>query len=443
MGLLDRFQFWDQQPQMSPEYLRAMQMQQQPALPQFPQLPQQSPQPQQPRTGPQMPMPQSPLTPEPMQPSPQQMPALPTQGPQINQPRGWGALASSVQDGSLFEAPMMQAGLALMGNARGGNWAGAAQQIGQQNQQRRDNRRQERQDQMQETAFGRQQTEWGQADQQRAAHAAAVQAERDPQRRAMLLAIGSAGYGDYMAREADQRFRAHEGELDRANSRTVAGMSADRRAHLTPLQVTNARRDFANAHGLAETYNQFVDMVRTASPQALMGIGPDGAALAAQQRLLAIQAKSPAALDLGALVGADFAILDDIIGNPQNWRQLVQSGGREGVMRRLQPFGSFMQQGVRRLQETYAPYEEQMADVFGEQAALPTAAPAAPSGGDSAWSGGGPPQAAINDLRRDSSAAARQEFDAVFGQGAAARALRMSSTQRGSTRGVLGNRQQR
>jgi len=218
---------------------------------------------------------------------------------------------------------------------------------------------------------------WGQEDQQIAAWRAAIQGEQDPTRRAMLEAIGPQGYGEWMSGEQQRAFQADQAERDRETTIRAAGISAgarDRPRPMTPQFRTQVRAQFETANQLRESYQNFLEMVRNADSATLMGVGPRGAELAAAQRLLAIQAKSPAALDLGALVGADFAILDDIIGNPQNWRQLVQSGGREGVLQRLRPFDTFMNQGAQRLRGTYQDYADQFPEYYQTQA-LPTTAP--------------------------------------------------------------------
>jgi hypothetical protein len=313
--------------------------------------------------------------------------------------------------GTWSESPLLQMGLSLLGNAQnGGDWGAVGQdlrQFGQDRTQRQrqanEDRRLAAQDRRDETVFGRQQSMWGLEDQQLADWQAAIQREQDPIRQAELRAMGQDGYGDAINARDQRSFMASQSQLDRENNLRSAGIAASARERprpLTPQFRTEIRSNFETAYQLRETYNDFVEMVRNADTATLMGVGPAGARLAAQQRLLSIQAKSPAALDLGALVGADFAILDDIIGNPQNWRQLVQSGGRDGIIERLSPFDTFMNRGVSRLRGTYQDYAEEFPEYYQPQTLPREATPSAPTPGQpsaprpvAAPRGGPPPEA--------------------------------------------------
>lgn len=130
------------------------------------------------------------------------------------------------------ESPLFQMGISMLGaGSDGRGWSGFGEDlrsIGQQQMQRNalqnEMRRQKSQDAREETVFGRQQTEWQRADQTRQAWEAAVNAEQDPQRRAMLRAMGPDGYGQFMAAESNRAFQAEQAELDRRNALNVAGM---------------------------------------------------------------------------------------------------------------------------------------------------------------------------------------------------------------------------
>ncbi len=136
----------------------------------------------------------------------------------------------SMGAGRLNENPLFTLGMSLMGNARGSNWGGVGEDMrafGQQRQQQQqlenERRRQGVQDQREASIFGRQQTEWGQQDQQRRDWEQALRGEADPQRQAQLRAMGPQGYGDYLARERQMEFQAREGQLDRdAQQRAAA-----------------------------------------------------------------------------------------------------------------------------------------------------------------------------------------------------------------------------
>jgi hypothetical protein len=188
----------------------------------------------------------------------------------------------------------------------------------------------------------------------------------------------------------DARYAVQDRQQERSFNLQERGLAIqarnsapDNQRPLPPAALATARSSMAAATRLRTSYNSFLEMLRNASPQALAGVGPEGAALQSAHRLLAIQAKSPAALDLGALVGADFNILNDILGEPGNIRQLVQSGGREGALRRLEPFDQFLDAGAEGLRQTYQPWSAQMPE-FYQDAATPAATdtpdvPAAPA----------------------------------------------------------------
>jgi len=194
-------------------------------------------------------------------------------------------------------------------------------------------------------------------------------------------AQSSMGAADILAgRERQERYAVEDDRfgqqmaLQRRGLEIQARNSApDNQRPLPPAALATARSSMAAATRLRTSYDAFLEMLRNASPQALAGVGPDAAALQSAHRLLAIQAKSPAALDLGALVGADFNILNDILGEPGNIRQLVQQGGREGAIRRLEPFDQFLDAGADGLRQTYQPWSAQMPEFYQETAPAPDA----------------------------------------------------------------------
>jgi hypothetical protein len=104
---------------------------------------------------------------------------------------------------------MLQVGLSLLGNARdGGNWAGVGQDVQQMNRermlrQRMDNeqRRQKTQDAREESVFGRQQTEWERADEQRLALEAWITTLPEEQQRA-ARANPAAAHAAFMEAQA-------------------------------------------------------------------------------------------------------------------------------------------------------------------------------------------------------------------------------------------------
>jgi len=133
---------------------------------------------------------------------------------------------------------------------------------------------------------------------------------------------------------------------------------------MTTPQLTAARDRLLQSQDLLAAVQNFRTMVENASPNALLGIGSEGAALESAHRTLAMLAKGPAGLDLGALVGADFDILSGILGEPGNWRQFAQSEGEDGILARIDQFNNFAQTGQRRLMAQYSPWQDQLADVY-------------------------------------------------------------------------------
>ena len=168
-------------------------------------------------------------------------------------------------------------------------------------------------------------------------------------------------------------------EQQQRNAQFYADLNARREARLegqqpklTTGQATNIRNGFATAQQLEQTADQFIQMVKGASPTALAGVGPDGAALMSAHNILALAAKGPAALDLGALIGPDFEILYNILGKPGDIRALAQNGGKDGIIARLEEFKRYTAMAQARLRVTHAPYADNplISDFFKTPAAL-------------------------------------------------------------------------
>lgn len=118
---------------------------------------------------------------------------MPAGGQQQGWRGGFGRLGASLQDGSLFESPLLQAGLSLLGNAQnGGNWAGVGQDLREASQQRFQRQRMEQEDRRlkqtearEQRVFGRQEEEWRRRDQQRAALDAWIDTRPEAERAAL------------------------------------------------------------------------------------------------------------------------------------------------------------------------------------------------------------------------------------------------------------------
>lgn len=129
-------------------------------------------------------------------------------------------------------------------------------------------------------------------------------------------------------------------------------------ANLTPGDTIKARSAILAVPKIRSAYNRFIEALKAASDQDIAGVGPGAGTLQSAHRLLAIQMKSEGALDLGALVGADFAILNDIVGEPGNLKQIIAQGGREGYLNRLAEVDRFLTSSGATLRRVYEPYKD-------------------------------------------------------------------------------------
>lgn len=410
---------------------------------------------------------QQPLPPLNTEPLPQTPPYIP---PQINQQRGglMGGIGRLLGGGQ--QQPPQTPGMPTpptpptmrtnpLTFALGGQ--NALNSIFNNQAQAQQMQRQQRLDQRDDTVFGRQQTQWSQEDQQRRDWEEAVRGEPDPQRRAALRAMGPQGYGDWMAGEQQrafaaqqqtnqQEFQSREGQLDReAQARAAAIRAANenplgrmfqsmdaqqlggmnQRASVLQAQTLPALRQVRenilqagqSATGQPVDYNSRIVINRVFNGQ-----GGDRQALETwRARILrpALEMLPPGpATDRDvALVMENFAnpnmqlgsalsLIDERIAAAE--REVIQAsaaneffGGANGLT------------GTRNAQGQDWPtfLAERMRTAPG---VATTPQNSIPVGGYAT-----PPAAAIAELRRDTSAAARAEFDQTFGPGAAARAL--------------------
>lgn len=365
-----------------------------------------------------------------------------------------------------MESPAFQIGLSMLGNARGSNWGQVGQDVREINataQQRRlleeQRRRQATADQREGAIFGRQQTEWGREDQQIQRWQAAMQAETDPQRRAQLEAIGPAGYGDYIARQQQMQFQHNEGELDRnaqlraaqvrsANENNLgryfqsmdaqtlgdlnqqaAQLQAVGLPQLRALRNTIVSAGAADLNGRPIDYNTRITLGRyfngsSADRQTLevwnaqilgpaletlRGLG----AMSEREMEAAINSFSNPNMTLGSAM----QLLDERIATAERRVATAQAAGTffgeaDGLT------------GVRN--SAGQDWPTYLQSTLGETPGSGTRPETAvPRGGYR-----DPPAAAISELRRDTSAAARREFDQTFGPGAAERVLNSAASRR-------------
>lgn len=364
---------------------------------------------------------------------------------------------------SMNENPMFNMGLSLLGNAQnGGNWGGVLQdmrQFGQDARERQvlqnEQRRQKIGDAREEASFGWQQQDRQVIERQRADWEAAVAGEQDPQNQRVLRAMGPQGYGEWMAAERQRRFLAEQGQLDRdttlraANARAANENSLGRYFQSMDAQTMGALNEQATqlrAVGLPQLqslrstiaqagtsltgqpidYNTRITLGRwfngsSADRQnlevwraqilgpaleTLRGLG----AMSEREMDAAIESFSNPNMTLGAamqLIDQRIEIANRRIATAQAATQYFRdAGGLTGVT------NSAGQDWSTYLNETLNPQTPSQQT------------PPAPSAGSAARQDyPAPNQAAVAELRRDSSAAARREFDEVFGPGAAERVL--------------------
>lgn len=421
------------------------------------------------------PMGPDPFAAAPVAPPTQAMPPMkegPTQDPNVNG-GFWGGMNKNLSNWA--ESPLLQIGMSLLGNAEnGGNWGGVGQDLRQMSMDQRQRQQMENEarrtktaDSRDETVFGRQQTEWQRQDEQLGRWRTAMQAEQDPQRRAQLEAIGPEGYGQYMSQQQQMQFQHNENELNRVNDRRVAATRSanenslgryfqamdaqtigDLNQQSAQLQAVGmpqlyALRDTINQAGLSLTgqpidYNNRITLGRyfngsSADRQSLevwraqilgpaletlRGLG----AMSEREMDAAIQSFSNPNMTLGAaqqLIDQRIAIAQRRIDTANHANTYFQQYG--GLTGSGPGWPSYLAQ-----------------QLGSELPANTTAGPQRP--------GQTPPQQPnafqqpqqqqpttqdIQTLRRDSSAQRRQQFDEVYGPGAAERVLRSQVQGRG------------
>lgn len=139
----------------------------------------------------------------------------------------------------------------------------------------------------------------------------------------------------------------------------IAGGPADKANAAPSLSQTDARnalKAFSSIKPFQSALENFRTIVAEAGPMAHMGVGPEAAKLKAAHTALAMQLKGEAALNLGALIGADFTVLYNMIGEPGNPGKFYAEGGRDGALAKLDEIGRFFTDREQALKEQYAPY---------------------------------------------------------------------------------------
>lgn len=143
---------------------------------------------------------------------------------------------------------------------------------------------------------------------------------------------------------------------DDGNLVPIQGGPADSTTRIASGDAIRASNALASVGQIDQSLQEFRRLLQGADNAALMGLGANGAALASAHRALALRMKGPAAFDLGALVGADFNILNDTIGEPGNIRQLLTQGGKDGMLARLDQVETFLKSSGAGLRQQYSAY---------------------------------------------------------------------------------------
>lgn len=142
---------------------------------------------------------------------------------------------------------------------------------------------------------------------------------------------------------------------------TNAGGSADKgNANAAPpLSQTDARnavRAFSAIPSFRSALQNFKEIVSKVGVGAISGIGPDASKLKSAHRALAMQLKGEAGFNLGALVGADFNLLNDMIGDPGDPVKFYAEGGKAGALEKLKQIEQFLNDREMAIRDQYSPY---------------------------------------------------------------------------------------
>jgi hypothetical protein len=141
----------------------------------------------------------------------------------------------------------------------------------------------------------------------------------------------------------------------------IPGGPADKQAmpsepKLNPTLAREAAKKFAAATPFRKALQNFKQAVLNSDFLAQGGFGAKGATLETTHRALAMQLKGPAGLDLGALVGPDFAILNDMIGEPGRVDKFYAKGGKEGARAKLDAIEQLLNDREAALRDEYSIY---------------------------------------------------------------------------------------
>ncbi len=183
--------------------------------------------------------------------------------------------------------------------------------------------------------------------------------------RATTIDAAKIAAGTTRAEARDVRAGAKADKADEAVAeQTIPGLTHDPKVRLDKAEVQNIRSAHADAEVMKGLIAELDGLIEKNGLEILPG--PDKVRMQTLLRQLQLKAKGPAFAQLGVLSGPDLAILEDLTGDPTDWKSLFK-GGAEGVRTRLGVFNNTLQSGLDNAEKTHG-YSKDAKVVPGETA---------------------------------------------------------------------------
>lgn len=161
---------------------------------------------------------------------------------------------------------------------------------------------------------------------------------------------------DPMAMTPFQIASLQQRERELAAEQAQRQQKANEPPALPAADARAAAKAFTAVKPFKSALERYSQAIQEAGPDAILGIGEGAAKLRSAHRSLAMQLKGTAGLDLGALVGPDFRILNDMIGDPEDPLAFYAQGGKQGAQEKLDQIALLIDDKVTAFKEQYAPY---------------------------------------------------------------------------------------
>ncbi len=142
----------------------------------------------------------------------------------------------------------------------------------------------------------------------------------------------------------------HDKETDTSSEQAIPGLIHDPKVKLDKAEVQNIRSARADAEVMKEKIDQLDSLIQKNGLQMLPG--KDKVEMQSLLKQLQLKAKGPAFAQLGVLSGPDMSILEELTGDPTDWKSLYQ-GGADGVRTRLKVFRDTLQSGMNNTEKTH------------------------------------------------------------------------------------------